>query len=672
MHKFIVLMIILLFFLGCKSNPVKENDTAELSSSSQSSSSIDTNVGCEYITDPADKGWLDNIKCHEDYQEIAGGAFSDPDWTNPDRKVIGSVRIVYDFKEQHLYFMDSKRFDFHFEFCREILGWVGEDNDYYDKQYKNSSERKYYQAELNEYPKPDPDVYALELPPTVEMTPEQMIELYRVVQEHFELAKIHFMPTSEAHKELGEQVRDSISVIDREVVDQGQVYQPLNLATNYGYVVFEEKVEAETPGLDKRTIVVTKGVPNDIPVVAGIITQDFQTPLSHVNILSKNRGTPNMGLKGAWENDTLRALEGKLVKFVVESEQYTIQEATESEAQEFWDSQEVTELLKLDLDDSTSGLFTVAELNYTNVNLVGAKASNFAEMKNIETGLGDFPLPEGGFAIPFYYYRQHVNTHGISTMISGLLNDSLILNDAEQRQLQLEAIRDSIKNAEIDPDLLNDVVDAINANGQYTRMRFRSSTNAEDIEGFNGAGLYTSKTGIVGDPDKPIEDAIRKVWASVWSYRAFEERSYFKIDHNHVAMGVLVHRSFPEELANGVAITANIYDEKPGITVNVQPGEESVVNPDSGVIAEQFVFYTDKEDSFENPSIEYIANTSLQDENVLSEEEIVLLAKHLEELKKHFYPLYGDGKEYDDFAMDVEFKFDSPDRKLYIKQARPY
>ena len=46
----------------------------------------------------------------------------------------------------------------------------------------------------------------------------------------------------------------------------------------------------------------TDDVPNDIPLVGGLITEAFQTPLAHVNVLSQNRGTPNAGLAGARGN----------------------------------------------------------------------------------------------------------------------------------------------------------------------------------------------------------------------------------------------------------------------------------------------------------------------------------------------------------------------------------
>jgi hypothetical protein len=41
-------------------------------------------------------------------------------------------------------------------------------------------------------------------------------------------------------------------------------------------------------------------------------------------------------------------------------------------------------------------------------------------------------------------------------------------------------------------------------------MRFRSSTNAEDLDGFTGAGLYTSKSGDPNDPNSVL-DAVRNV-----------------------------------------------------------------------------------------------------------------------------------------------------------------
>jgi hypothetical protein len=210
------------------------------------------------------------------------------------------------------------------------------------------------------------------------------------------------------------------------------------------------------------------------------------------------------------------------------------------------------------------------------------------------------------------------------------------------------------------------------------RMRFRSSTNAEDLDGFTGAGLYTSKSGDPHDT-KSVLDAVREVWASVWFFRAFEERSYRKIGHITVGMAVLVHQSFPDEEATGVAITANPYDlsqMEPAFYINVQYGGESVVLPNADVTSDVFVYH------FYSPGqpIVYHGHSNILPEgksSVLTNKQIYQLGVALAEIHKFFQPIYGSvpGQWY---AMDTEFKFDQPvddpngEPVLFMKQARPY
>ena len=207
-------------------------------------------------------------------------------------------------------------------------------------------------------------------------------------------------------------------------------------------------------------------------------------------------------------------------------------------------------------------------------------------------------------------------------------------------------------------------------------MRFRSSTNAEDANGFSGAGVYTSETGEVGNPKLPIDRAIKQVWASLWSYDAFMERSYFGIDQSQVYMGVLVHRSFPDEKANGVVISKNLYrDNYYGFVVNAQVGDEPVVKPKPGQIVDQFICYPPIEGEM-NPDrnkVDIITFSNLNDKKlVLSDKEIQLLAKETERIKSYFYRRNSRSRSYPDYGLDIEFKLVGADRKLYIKQVRPY
>jgi phosphoenolpyruvate synthase/pyruvate phosphate dikinase len=134
-----------------------------------------------------------------------------------------------------------------------------------------------------------------------------------------------------------------------------------------------------------------------------------------------------------------------------------------------------------------------------------------------------------------------------------------------------------------------------------------------------------------------------------------------------VSMAVLVHRSFPEEAANGVVITKNLYNiYNPGYTINAQDGELSITNPEGGFTPDQIILYT-----FDD-IIEYINHSTapgMENRTVLSEEEIFRLGAYCSAIQDHYCDLYNEC-----LPLDIEFKVDWVNgvRKLYIKQARLY
>ena len=124
---------------------------------------------------------------------------------------------------------------------------------------------------------------------------------------------------------------------------------------------------------------------------------------------------------------------------------------------------------------------------------------------------------------------------------------------------------------------------------QQVKVRFRSSSNTEDDLMFNGAGLYDSTSVCIqdnldGDGDrafdlrfqrkkrgKTIERGLKKVWLSIWNPKAFDERTYYQIDHLQTRMGVLVSQAYPTEDSNGVAFTGDpVTGSKDYFVINVQ------------------------------------------------------------------------------------------------------
>ena len=57
----------------------------------------------------------------------------------------------------------------------------------------------------------------------------------------------------------------------------------------------------------------------------------------------------------------------------------------------------------------------------------------------------------------------------------------------------------------------------------------------------------------------------------------------------------------------------------------------------------------------------------------MTDEEKAYLAYVLNSIKKKFYyDILLTNESFTSFGLDIEFKFDTSDRKLYIKQVRPY
>ena len=579
---------------------------------------------------------------------------------------VQAVKVIYDLKTKEIYYI-SNSFQYHNKFCQTVLGYnepLGIFNR--DNYGTDRDKRQYLLANINFFS--SRKEYILELSPSDQMLISDITLLHnRVAETSFLTPDVKLILNSA--RLINSESKLTIPFIKPEEIYKNQNFQSVSKFTGKGKLRKIELSELSNSSIDEDDIILINGTPLQLAGVSGIITTDLQTPLSHLSILGQNRKIPVMALKDAWDDENINSLIGKQVELTVSIDGFTI-----SEADGLSNPKKERKRLYLKKNLNEKELIKAKDFNRKTANYCGYKAENFGILYQLAEKM-DFSVPEAAFGIPFYYYQQHAEKSEVIGLIAQLENHS------NPKEL-LSTIREKIKSTPVDSTLILNIENQLEGMSSFSRFRFRSSTNAEDMKGFSGAGLYSSKTALTGsnivekDEGKTIENALRKVWASLWKDSAYDERAYFNIQQEDVMMGILVHRSFPDEEVNGVAISKNLYRENNlGFVVNAQLGDSSVVQPNPAITCDQFICYPTQESGFytQNQTIEIITTSSLNDFNlVMTSDEIYRLANVIQGIKKYFYYRDFTSATFNEYALDFEFKLEKDSRELYLKQVRPF
>jgi hypothetical protein len=628
--------------------------------------------------------YLEQVGCSADFEGLA----SEPiDATLPGAR---SAKVVLDQADNnHLYFQNSVLYQIHYQFASTHLSGNGLPivpplAEFNTTEYF-SPDRRFILGAVTHYD--GPQMWALEISPYDTASAAMITALYGAVQNvTFFGPALVFHPTSENVQVEANKLSDDVYVVTTDELYGGIDYQPLSLATGIGRLQFVTVASLEDTYLSHEALIVIDEAPNDITVVQGIVSQEFQTPLSHVNVLSQNRHTPNMGLRNAMHNETLRAFEGALVELTVTASAWNVRAVTDAEAAAFWEAHRPAAVVLPSLDLTVTGLYDIEDVTSESsdvslrdsiknaIHAFGGKAAQYS----ILAKTANVPVRKA-FAAPVFYYDQFMTDNGFFDQLDTYLADASFVSDYRVRDQKLAELRAAMLRAPIAGDFQALLRAKLDADYPGVVMRFRTSTNSEDLEGFPCAGCYESHS---GDPSdwEDILQAIRLTYASAWLFRSFEERSYYGVDHKSVGMALLVHHNFPDEEANGVGITNNPFDEtglSPAFYVNVQyGGDVEVVHPQPGIASDQFLYYYYDP----NQPVTYLSHSSLvlAGDAVLTGSQIHTLGATLDAIHNRFSAAYGPAAGNNGwYAMDVEFKFDNDDAPnappaLYIKQARPY
>jgi hypothetical protein len=472
--------------------------------------------------------------------------------------------------------------------------------------------------------------------------------------------RLRFRPTSALHETSIANVRERLPTVTADEVFAGIRYQPLTTGVTFGFLrMVKGPLDPTTVRADQ--ILVLEQLPDEIPVSAGVISRELQAPLGHIAILCATRGTPNIAVRDAFERPDFAALDGKLVALDVNMQEFSVRAATRDQAEKAWKKRRPRRPQVPVLDAAERRMLDVAKLKLADTRFAGAKAAQLGEVAHI----GGLSTP-GGFVIPLSYYLDHAFAVGLPSDLTSQLADPAFAEDSARRARWLESVRNAIQKRAVDPVLVKRVRERIQQIAPGSRWILRSSTNAEDLAGFTGAGLYRSIRIKAGADDAQIAAAIAEVWASVWLQGAFEERAWYRVDHGAVGMAILVQPYVDGAIANGVAITANPFTEqRPGYFINAQTLAGSVTGAGGNEVPEQHLIYT-YSGVFES---ELLAHSSrMAGATLLTDTDLRALGDALGKLHKHFMSAWSRRAN----AVDVEFLFAGGDRHVVILQARPY
>lgn len=378
-------------------------------------------------------------------------------------------------------------------------------------------------------------------------------------------APVAFKPNSLGQEEASATL-PRLARLTADAIRPPSSYQPLNKARAIGRLHI---LAAWTDGADVRPddILVIPEAPVDLPPVAGIITLRPASPLSHINLRARSWGIPNAYIARA--DQALKRYDGQTVLFETHSDQYLIghPSAAELRAHEVQATRRRT-LRTPRLDLSVTTLAPLDAQRAASVTAYGAKSANLGEVRHAR--LPGVQVPDG-FTLPFSRYAQFVQANGLQAKIDALLRDSAFEKDPAVRRQRLAALRDAFLQGRLADDLQAEVLRRVHGSFAGQGLFVRSSSNAEDLPDFNGAGLYTTVPNVRGD--EALRTAIKTVWASLWNTEAFEARERAGIDHHKVAMAVLIQQGINADSA-GVLITADPFDpeNKDAVYVSAKRG----------------------------------------------------------------------------------------------------
>lgn len=579
-------------------------------------------------------------------------------------------KFIIDVRTNDIYFIDVNVFNVHADFVLgELLKlpWTADNVREYNKNYERVKPR-FILGYITRHIKIDRWTFAFWEGDKIGAP--DVLRAKKRLAETFYVKNLAFRPDSPMQQKVAGEVKKlGHATVTNDEIYKAAEFQAFNVGKAVGKLrVVPVGTPYESLVFGRHEIVLLQESYPDITPVAGIIATTFSTPLSHVNLRANAWGVPNAGDKKAREK--FGKLDGKHIYYQVTETEIVVREATAEEIKEHDGRIAAGKRVVLPRAQTEISRFAMlTRMRAKDASVYGTKSANLGEI--VTANLPGVHVPEG-FGVPFYYYVRHMQRNGLDAKVEALLKEPRFKTDGAWRKTALEELRAQIQAAPIDPAALDAIYKRVRLRLGGRGVFVRSSTNAEDLPGFNGAGLYDTVANVVGK--QPLGEALKKVWASVWTLRAVDEREAFGIDHRQVFGSVLVQVGV-NATAAGVLVTKNLYDptDKNSFTINAKWGLGMRV-VEGQKIPEQIIFDPTNDGTkiisrADDPvMLRFDDKGGIVEVKVPESSGVILTearAKKLAEQVKAFLSVFSHGK-----PLDVEWVLEGD--KFWTVQARPF
>ncbi|MGA9574831.1 MAG: PEP/pyruvate-binding domain-containing protein [Lysobacterales bacterium] len=428
---------------------------------------------------------------------------------------------------------------------------------------------------------------------------------------------------------------------------------------------------------------------SDLPPVAGILTAGEGNPLSHIQLLARNLGIPNVTVDTGVVASLARHDGEMVVMAVSKSGLVEISPWSDGWNKVFENADVNGVIIRPDLEKLDLTLQELVPLDDLRADdsgrTVGPKAAKLGELRSHYPG-----NVSRGMAIPFGIFRQEAfeQTYpgGDGTVFEWMVKSyaelASIPVDDPARAGKAEAFRaelyDIVSNTQLSPgfmEKLDAAMKLVFGPDDPPGVFVRSDTNVEDLAGFTGAGLNLTLPNVVGYEN--LLKAIPEVWASPFTVRAFAWRQSHMTQPEHVYTSILLLESVASD-KSGVLVTEDIDTGNRGVvSVAVNEGlggavdgqaAESLRIPLDGSPVRVLATATAPWRRVPNPGGGLTLLPSSGSDTVLQAAEIEQLIDFAQHLPEKFPAITDD--DGNPAPADVEFGFVNGDLRLF--QLRPF